>query len=83
LYTVYEYETPLADPPVQAIDIWPAVPEAVAVTVPKGLMVVIEADVALVNVEAPAVAVTVKVYELAVLSVKVKVTEVLLAADVL
>jgi len=38
--------------------------------------------VALVNVEAPAVAVTVKVYELAVLSVKVKVTEVLVAADV-
>jgi hypothetical protein len=38
--------TPLADPPVQATDTCPAVPEAVAVTVPKGLMVVIEADVA-------------------------------------
>jgi hypothetical protein len=41
------------------------------------------ADRALVNVEAPAVAVTVKVYELTALSVKVKVTEVLVAADLL
>jgi len=39
--------------------------------------------VALVNVLAPLVAVTVNVYELEALSVKVKVTEVLLAADVL
>ena len=39
--------------------------------------------VALVKVEVPLVAVTVKVYELEALSVKVKVTEVLLAADVL
>jgi len=48
-----------------------------------GLAELTAADRALVNVEAPAVAVTVKVYELAVLSVKVKVTEVLVAADLL
>ena len=48
-----------------------------------GLLELTAAERALVNVEAPAVAVTVNVYELAVLSVKVKVTEVLVAADVL
>jgi hypothetical protein len=49
----------------------------------RGAGVLTAALVALVNELAPAVAVTVKVYELAVLSVKVKVTEVLVAADVL
>jgi hypothetical protein len=48
-----------------------------------GVLELTAALVALVKVEAPAVAVTVNVYELEVLSLKVKVTEVLLAADVL
>jgi len=51
--------------------------------VTSALALVTAVERALVNVEAPAVAVTVKVYELTVLSVKVKVTEVLVAADVL
>ena len=62
LFTVYVYVTPVPEPPVHVIDITPAAP-AVAVTVPKGLMVVIEADVALVKVELPTVAVTANVYE--------------------
>jgi len=62
-YTVYVYVTPDAVPPVQATDTCPAVPEAVAVTVPKGLMVVMDALVALVKVELPTVAVTAKAYE--------------------